>query len=90
MEDVRPRRHDGVRNDVMMDAPLYLPWRTCVCAGTTASSSCTFLEGAPGLCVRDAERTPAAGDAAYLDATVPHGGRRVSREPCRALVAVVP
>lgn len=65
MEDVRPRRHDGVEL-------VYV------------------LEGAPGFYLREAERTPASGDAASLDATVPHGCRRVSREPCRALVAVVP
>ena len=48
------------------------------------------LEGELGLYVRDAEETLAAGDAAYLDATVLHGYRRVSREPCRALVVTVP
>ena len=48
------------------------------------------LEGTLGLYVRDAEETLSAGDAAYLDATVLHGYRRISREPCRALVVAVP
>lgn len=48
------------------------------------------LEGTLGLYVRDAEETLAAGDAAYLDATVLHGYRRVGGERCRALVVTVP
>lgn len=48
------------------------------------------LEGELGLYVRDREETLAAGDAAYLDGTALHGYRRVSREPCRALVVTVP
>ncbi|MCY4122694.1 MAG: XRE family transcriptional regulator [Acidobacteria bacterium] len=48
------------------------------------------LEGTLGLYVRDGEETLAVGDAAYLDATVLHGYRRVSAEPCRALVVTVP
>ncbi len=48
------------------------------------------LEGTLGLYVRDGEQTMEAGDAAYLNATVLHGYRRVGREPCRALVVTVP
>ena len=48
------------------------------------------LEGTLGLYVRDGEETLAAGDAAYLDAAVLHGYRRIGREPCRALVVTVP
>ena len=48
------------------------------------------LEGTLDFYARDAEETLAAGDAAYLDATVLHGYRRISREPCRALVVAVP
>lgn len=48
------------------------------------------LEGVLGLYVRNAEETLAAGDAAYLDAATPHGYRRVSRGPCRALVVTAP
>jgi transcriptional regulator with XRE-family HTH domain len=48
------------------------------------------LRGKLGLHIRSDEHQLAGADSVYFDSTLPHGYRRVGRQPCAALVVTVP
>lgn len=48
------------------------------------------LHGRLGLNIRGDEHQLAARDSVYFDSILPHGYRRIGRQPCAALVVTVP
>jgi transcriptional regulator with XRE-family HTH domain len=48
------------------------------------------LRGKLGLHIRSDEHQLSGKDSVYFDSSLPHGYRRVGRQPCAALVVIVP